>query len=72
MAIYKLIQQSAFQPEDIERLTTAYEQALVRLGLDRTDPFTETIARRIIDIAQAGVKDPHQICRLTIEQLGRS
>jgi hypothetical protein len=49
MAIYRILQQSAFAaPEDVDRLTAAYEQALKQLRLvDRQDPVTELIARKI-------------------------
>jgi hypothetical protein len=39
MAIDRLLQNAAFGPEDIERLSAAYEEALHLLQLsDRTDP----------------------------------
>ena len=45
MAIYKLIQNTAFEPEDVERLVTAYEQTLRALRLkDRSDPITQLVA----------------------------
>lgn len=62
MAIYRLLQKSAFGPEEIERMTTAYEDGLRVLGLtDRADPFTEILAEKIIEIAQTGERDPAQI-----------
>jgi hypothetical protein len=70
VAIYRLLQKAAFQPEDIKRLGEAYELALVQLGLnDRRDPITETVAKLIIEIAQNGVKDPETICVLAISRL---
>jgi len=73
MAIYKILEQSAFEPEDVERLAAAYELALRDLGLkSRGNPITEIIAKRIINVAQTGVKDPQRICALVIEQLGLS
>jgi hypothetical protein len=63
MAIYRLLEKSAFGPEEIERMTTAYEDALRALGLsDRADPMTEILARKIIEIAQTGERDPARIC----------
>lgn len=62
MAIYRLLQKSAFGPEEIERMTTAYEDALQVLGLtDRADPLTEILAKKIIEIAQTGERDPAKI-----------
>jgi hypothetical protein len=72
VAIYRLLEKSAFGPEDTKRMGEAYEMALVQLGLkDRKDPFTETVARHIIEIAQTGEKDPKRICALMRERLGR-
>ena len=62
MAIYRLFQKSAFGPEEIERMTTAYVEALRALGLtNRADPMTEILARKIIEIAQTGERDPMRI-----------
>jgi len=63
VAIYRLLQKSAFEPDDIKRMETAYELALVGLGLkDRTDPLTETIAKHIVwdspDDSRTGVNTP--------------
>jgi hypothetical protein len=58
-------------PEEISRITEAYEQALHTLCVrDRDDPLTEMIAKTIIKIAQTGVHDAAEISALTIEQLG--
>jgi len=63
MTIYRLLQKSAFGPEEIERMTTAYEDALRVLRLtDRADPLTEILAKKIIEIAQTGERDPARIC----------
>ncbi|HTP92448.1 MAG TPA: hypothetical protein VMJ52_11965 [Xanthobacteraceae bacterium] len=71
MAIYRLLQQSAFMPEDIDRIATAYEDCLVALKLaDRSDPITEILARKIIEIAQTGMRDSAQISRLALRELG--
>jgi hypothetical protein len=71
MAIYRLLQNVPMGPEEIDRLTTAYEQTLKALSLkDRNDPLTEMIAKKIIEIGQTGVKEPAQISALVIEGLG--
>ena len=58
-------------PEEISRITEAYEQALHTLCVrDRDDPLTEMIAKTIIKIAQTGVHDAAEISALTIRQLG--
>jgi hypothetical protein len=71
MAIYRLLQHSAFTPEDIHPIATAYEDCLRILKLtNRSDPLTEIIAKAIIEIAQTGVRDPVQLRKLALEQIG--
>ena len=73
MAIYRLLQRAAFTPEDIAPMVTAYEDCLRILELaDRTDPVTEIIAKKIIEIRQTGERDPVQIRRLALEHIGVS
>ena len=63
MAIYGYLQNSGFDPETIKVMTVAYEAARVRLGLvDRSDPLTQLLAKKVIEIAQTGVRDPDQLC----------
>lgn len=62
MAIYRLMQNAGFSPEQIKMMATAYEGALVDFGLkDRTDPITELIAKKIIEYAQRGERDPAKL-----------
>jgi hypothetical protein len=56
MAIYKLLKDSPLEPELIRSLEAAYEKTLRTIGLvDRDDPLTERVGRKIIEIAQTGV-----------------
>lgn len=58
MAIYRLLQNSAFAPEDITPLVAAYEDCLRTLKLsDLSDPITEIVAKKIIELAQTGIRD---------------
>jgi hypothetical protein len=58
VAIYRLLQKSAFGPDDTKRMGDAYELALTQLGLkDRNDPLTETVAKLILEIAQTSEKN---------------
>jgi PAS domain-containing protein len=71
MAIYRLLQKSAFEPEHIKIITTAYEKALVTLKLrNRADPLTAIIARKIIEVAQTGRNDSDLICTMALADLG--
>ena len=70
MAIYKLLQNTAFEPEDIERLVSAYEQTLRALRLkDRSDPITQLVAEKIIAIGGLRIEDPAEISKLALKEL---
>jgi hypothetical protein len=61
MAILRLLQNSRLAAEDMARLVAAYEKTLRALRLvDRGDPITELVARKVIEIGQGGVRDPAQ------------
>jgi hypothetical protein len=71
MAIYRLLQHSAFTPEDIVPIGAAYEDCLRILKLtNRSDPLTEIIAKAIFEIAQTGVRDPIHLRELALKQIG--
>ena len=71
MAIYKLIQNYAFEPKDIERLVAAYELTLRALRLkDRDDPITQLVAEKIIAIGRLEIEDPAEISDLALKELG--
>src|SRR5829696_4196882 len=71
MPIYRLLQNMPMGPEEISRLTTAYERALLGIGLvDRNDPLAEMVAKKIIEIGQTGVRDPAAISARVIKELG--
>jgi hypothetical protein len=60
--MYRLFQSHAFEPETITILAVAYEDALRSLGLaEQSDPLTQIVAERIIQLAQQGERDPVQL-----------
>jgi hypothetical protein len=68
--IYRLLQNSAFDPDTVKLLATAFDEACRALGLaERTDPLRDTVARKIIEIAQTGERDPVRLCDKTLEAL---
>jgi hypothetical protein len=70
MAIYRLLKNGVFGPEDVKVLTTAYEEALRALRLkDRSDPATDMIAKKIIELAQRGERDPVRLREYAIRDL---
>ncbi len=73
MAIYRLIANGSFEPEEIGVMTAAYEAALVDLSLiDRDDPITEIVARAIVTIMSRGERDPVTIKNRALNTLGVS
>jgi len=71
MAIYRFLQNSAFAPEDIAPLVAAYEDCLRTLKLSdrRSDPITEIVAKKIIELAQTGIRDSARLGRLALEEI---
>jgi len=71
MTIYRLLENTTFGPEEIERLVKAYEQTLRALGLiDRSDPITRIVAEKIIAVGRFGIEDPAEISKLVLNELG--
>ncbi|WOH53342.1 hypothetical protein [Bradyrhizobium sp. sBnM-33] len=71
MPIARLLQNVPMGPEEIGRLTTAYQRAMRTLGLvDRNDPIADLVAKKIIEIGQTGVRDPADISAQAIRALG--
>jgi len=69
MPILKLLKNSSLLPEEISRLVAAYEQALRALDLvDRNDPVTEIVAKKIIEIGKRG-GDAVEIAKLAVNEL---
>jgi hypothetical protein len=68
MAILRLLQNSQIAAEDMAPLVAAYGKTL-RALVDRSNPITELVARKVIEIKQSGVRDPAQISRLAIKAL---
>ncbi len=71
MTIRRLLKNSKVAPEETQRLNLAYKRTLRLLYLvDRNDPITEMVAKKIIDIGIAGIRDPAEICKVAVKQLG--
>jgi hypothetical protein len=63
MAVYRLLREGpAFEPEAVHALVIAYEDVLRELQLtDRNDPFTDIVAKAVIEVARLGERDPAEI-----------
>ena len=59
------------EPQDLQRIITAYEQTLLVLGLkDRDDSLTRIVAQKIFEVGQTGIEDPAEISKLVLKELG--
>ena len=55
----RLSASGVFSPEEIFVITTAFEDALRVLGLaNRKDPAVSMVAKRMLEIARRGERDP--------------
>jgi len=69
MTIRRLLRDRSASADDVSRLYKVYRKTLRGLSLvDRGDPVCEWVARQIIAIAEAGVRDPKLISRIAIER----
>jgi hypothetical protein len=60
----------AFEPDVIARMDTAYHAVLHQLGLaDVEDGATLMVAKRIIDVATLGERDPERLTAATLQAL---
>ena len=73
MPIHRFLQNGVYDPASVRILTTAFENACKVLGLrDRTDPLTELLAKKIIEAAQTGERDPARVEQLALDALRSS
>ena len=58
----------AFSPETVAQLSNAFERACAALMVSASDPEAELIARKIIELAQRGLRDDTQLfCTAVLE-----
>jgi hypothetical protein len=63
---------ASFTPEKIEAMNFAFKDALARLGLvDRNDPLATIVAKKIIEVARLGERDPKRMCELALKDIRR-
>ena len=75
MPIVDLLKQNqhAFAPEEIKIIVTAFEDTLRELRLlDREDPATILVAKRIMTLVQQGERDPIRLRQGAVQGLSRS
>jgi len=69
LPIYELLKsQGSFEPEEIAVLGKVFEDVLKSLGLvDRRDPMTEMVAKKLVDLAKGGIRDADRLKALAIQ-----
>ena len=71
MPISEFLDGLKFDPETKRVMGVAFETTCAAFRLDKTDPIPETVAKKIIELANAGVRDPDQLCELALNDLRR-
>jgi hypothetical protein len=67
MPIRKYIAGSAFDPDTIANMVSAFERARTILNLgDGNDPLVDAIAKKIVSLASQGVTDPDEMWRRVV------
>jgi hypothetical protein len=70
MPVNSLLKNLAFKPDEIVIIAEAYDSARRQLHLeDRTDPLCLMVAKKIIELAEAGERDPSIMCRDALREL---
>ena len=74
MAIRRYLDEHRFDEETERLVGLAFEMALasLRSTLDQADPVREALARKIIELAKAGERDPERLCEGALNDLRAS
>jgi hypothetical protein len=73
MPINRMLDSAAFDPAAVTALTNAYEEACAALRLiDRTDPLAEVVAKKIIEHARRGERDPIRLREAVLKEVKKS
>jgi hypothetical protein len=68
MPITPFLRNRGFDQAAIQNLSTVFVAVCCRLGLaDRSDPATELVASKIIELAQRGVRDSETLREMTLQ-----
>ncbi len=65
-----LRRQGVFSPDEVAMLGKVFEDVLRIKGLvDRKDPMTEMVAKKVVELAKTGIRDPERLKAITIQAL---
>jgi hypothetical protein len=66
----RFIGNASFDPDTTTAMTTAFDDARLALGLaDKDDPLAQILAKKIVEIATLGERDPKRICELALQNI---
>ncbi len=69
MPITAFLRDQAFEPEALKTMSNAFTEVCGALGLrDQDDKLTQLVARRIIDLAQQGVRTKTALYSMTVHE----
>lgn len=69
MPITPFLRNQAFDPETVVAMSEAFQSACQVLGLaDRNDPLNELVAKKVIELAQKGVRSSNALCSLALQE----
>jgi hypothetical protein len=70
MPITPFLTGQAFEPEVVDAMSVAFDAACKSLGLrPRSDPASELVAKKIVELAQRGVRDPARLSERVLHEL---
>jgi hypothetical protein len=72
MPITRLLQNASFGPDEIRVLVRAFDDALGTLGVDRNSPVAEALAKKIIELAREGERDPSRLRQRAVRSVSQS
>jgi hypothetical protein len=68
MPIRQLLDSNVFNPDEVIILRDVFEDTLRALKLvDRSDPVTSLIAKKIIELARRGERDPARLRQAAVQ-----
>ena len=72
MPTQKMFGNLMFEPADVEAMSRALEAACVALRLSkREEPLRQIVARKVIECAGTGERDPRVLCKMVVLELQR-
>jgi hypothetical protein len=69
MPINQELQGHVFNPDEVAIIIAAFEDTLRELNVNRADPMAALVAKKMIDIAKGGERDPARLREQTLRAL---